>query len=170
MKTRRKLRWLIVMVIALTGLLPTARAFYAPAEQRWLNRDPIQEQGGMNLYQFAGNEPIQLVDAFGETAIPWPGTFPVSIPRINPATAVLAAAAAAVGIVCTAIKSHHEWCDELWENARRRCAELLSQRYPSRRQTGGHTNIEDCAKGFVPEDCGGNAIDPGPGPRPGRRY
>ena len=67
------------MVIALTGLLPSASAFYAPAEQRWVNRDPIGELGferirrhtgtvqhaDLNRYQFIANDPIGNLDAFG---------------------------------------------------------------------------------------------------------
>lgn len=31
----------------------------------WLNRDPIQKVGGLNLYSFAGNSPSIAVDASG---------------------------------------------------------------------------------------------------------
>ena len=65
MKTRLKLNWLVLLVIALAGLLSSARAFYAPAEQRWLNRDPIEEQGGVNLYAIVRNNPANWRDNFG---------------------------------------------------------------------------------------------------------
>jgi RHS repeat-associated protein len=39
--------------------------FYDPATQRWLNRDPIGEEGGVNLYGYVGNDPIDLIDPFG---------------------------------------------------------------------------------------------------------
>ena len=65
MKTRLRLNWLVVLVIGLTGLLPAARAFYAPATQRWVNRDPIQERGGINLYEFVGNNALSQHDPFG---------------------------------------------------------------------------------------------------------
>jgi RHS repeat-associated protein len=32
---------------------------------RWLSRDPIEEAGGINLYAYVGNNPINLVDPFG---------------------------------------------------------------------------------------------------------
>jgi hypothetical protein len=32
---------------------------------RWVNRDPIEEQGGLNLYVVVLNDPINSVDAFG---------------------------------------------------------------------------------------------------------
>jgi len=31
----------------------------------WLSRDPIEEQGGLNLYGMVGNDPISRVDPFG---------------------------------------------------------------------------------------------------------
>jgi RHS repeat-associated protein len=39
--------------------------FYDPYTQRWLNRDPILENGGVNLYAFVGNRRINFVDTFG---------------------------------------------------------------------------------------------------------
>jgi RHS repeat-associated protein len=32
---------------------------------RWINRDPIGEMGGLNLYDYVGNNPVNLRDAFG---------------------------------------------------------------------------------------------------------
>lgn len=31
----------------------------------WLNRDPIGENGGLNLYGYVGNDPLNKVDRFG---------------------------------------------------------------------------------------------------------
>src|SRR5207249_4265379 len=39
--------------------------WYAPSLQRWLNRDPIEEYGGLNLYEFVSNSPILGHDPFG---------------------------------------------------------------------------------------------------------
>jgi len=33
--------------------------------QWWLNQDPIGENGGINLYQFVGNNPISVIDPSG---------------------------------------------------------------------------------------------------------
>ena len=32
---------------------------------KWLNRDPLGEAGGINLYGFVGNDPINWFDPFG---------------------------------------------------------------------------------------------------------
>jgi RHS repeat-associated protein len=39
--------------------------WYDPNLQRWINRDPIGEAGGINLYQFVRNNPINAVDRNG---------------------------------------------------------------------------------------------------------
>ena len=38
---------------------------YDPVLQRWLSRDPIGEAGGIDLYAFAGNSPLNAVDSDG---------------------------------------------------------------------------------------------------------
>ena len=39
--------------------------FYHPILMRWLNRDPIEENGGVNLYGFCGNNGVVKYDKFG---------------------------------------------------------------------------------------------------------
>jgi RHS repeat-associated protein len=41
--------------------------FYVPSLQRWVNRDPILERGGVNLYAFAARAPTFRLDAQGLT-------------------------------------------------------------------------------------------------------
>jgi len=47
---------------------------------RWLNQDPIGERGGINLYRFVGNNPVDFVDPLGLTLVvsskPFPGQNP----------------------------------------------------------------------------------------------
>lgn len=40
-------------------------AYYNPATGRWLSRDPVEEQGGLNLYGFVGNNAINQTDYLG---------------------------------------------------------------------------------------------------------
>jgi RHS repeat-associated protein len=46
--------------------------FYAPAIGRWMNRDPLGEAGGINLYGFVSNNPVNWVDPWGLWSI-WGG-------------------------------------------------------------------------------------------------
>jgi RHS repeat-associated protein len=41
--------------------------FYDPNTQRWLNRDPIGEAGGINVYEFGPNSPLNGFDPDGFT-------------------------------------------------------------------------------------------------------
>ncbi len=43
--------------------------WYAPNLQRWLNRDPIWERGGYNLYGFTHNDPANLYDSDGRWVV-----------------------------------------------------------------------------------------------------
>jgi RHS repeat-associated protein len=47
--------------------------YYAPDLQRWLNRDPINEQGGINLYAAAESDLINYTDPLGLAVIVIPG-------------------------------------------------------------------------------------------------
>jgi RHS repeat-associated protein len=50
-----------------SGLNLTVYRAYGPDLGRWLNRDPIYEVGGVNLYSYVGNEPIGATDPSGLT-------------------------------------------------------------------------------------------------------
>lgn len=54
-----------MLVLSFLLIAEPASAYYSPAQGRWLSRDPIEEQGGANLYAFVLNEPIVLVDLLG---------------------------------------------------------------------------------------------------------
>jgi RHS repeat-associated protein len=43
--------------------------YYNPSTGRWLNRDPIHEAGGLNLYAFLQNSPLNDFDALGERIV-----------------------------------------------------------------------------------------------------
>ena len=58
-------RLLLILIAAFVGLVEVANAFYDPGLQRWINRDPIQEDGGVNLYGFINNKIGSSVDPDG---------------------------------------------------------------------------------------------------------
>ena len=48
-----------------TGLYYYGFRYYDPIRGRWLNRDPIKDQGGINLYTFVLNNSVNVVDKLG---------------------------------------------------------------------------------------------------------
>ncbi|WP_068716752.1 RHS repeat-associated core domain-containing protein [Vibrio tritonius] len=52
-----------------SGLVYFGFRFYVPHLGRWLNRDPLQEQGGINLYGYVNGDPLGYVDPDGRYAI-----------------------------------------------------------------------------------------------------
>lgn len=58
--------------------------WYSPSQQRWLNRDPIQEKGGINLFAFVLNNPVRWVDNFGKAPMGWPVVAPPGYPPSLP--------------------------------------------------------------------------------------
>jgi RHS repeat-associated protein len=48
-----------------SGIYYFGRRFYDPNLQRWLNRDPILESGGNNLFGYVANSPINKTDPVG---------------------------------------------------------------------------------------------------------
>ena len=40
--------------------------YYSPELRRWASRDPIGEEGGLNLYGFCGNDGVNSIDILGE--------------------------------------------------------------------------------------------------------
>jgi RHS repeat-associated protein len=48
-----------------TGLYYYRARMYAPALGRFLQPDPIGTQGGLNLYAYVGNDPLNLIDPTG---------------------------------------------------------------------------------------------------------
>ena len=47
------------------GLYYCARRYYDPRLQRFINHDPIQERGGLNLFGYCGNNPVNFYDPLG---------------------------------------------------------------------------------------------------------
>jgi RHS repeat-associated protein len=58
-----------------TGLVMYPRRPYSPTLGRWLSRDPIEEAGGLNLYGFVGNGPVNAVDPLGLALYAFDGTW-----------------------------------------------------------------------------------------------
>ncbi|HZP86042.1 MAG TPA: RHS repeat-associated core domain-containing protein [Burkholderiales bacterium] len=50
-----------------SGLIYYRARYYDPSMRRFTQRDPIGLQGGINLYAYVGNNPVNLVDPLGLT-------------------------------------------------------------------------------------------------------
>jgi RHS repeat-associated protein len=50
---------------AALGLVQYTFRPYNPLDGRFLNRDPIEEEGGLNLYGFVGNDPVDAIEYLG---------------------------------------------------------------------------------------------------------
>ena len=48
-----------------SGLVYYGFRYYSPILCRWISEDPIGEAGGLNLYQFCGNDPVNYIDPTG---------------------------------------------------------------------------------------------------------
>lgn len=48
-----------------SGLVYYLYRYYAPHLQRWMNRDPIGEIGGINIYSFCNNDSVNCIDPNG---------------------------------------------------------------------------------------------------------
>jgi hypothetical protein len=69
MRTHRSPLPRALALLALFFATNPASAYYDPGVQRWINRDPVAEEGGPNLYCFVFNEPVLSVDGFGESIL-----------------------------------------------------------------------------------------------------
>ncbi len=78
-----------------TGLYYYAYRYYDPLTGRWPSRDPIAEQGGVNLYGFVGNTPTSSIDPDGRLEI---GTsFRAAAAAVSAAVSQAGAGIASVG-------------------------------------------------------------------------
>lgn len=65
MNTQMKYLFWSLILLGLLWSPNLASAHYDPGLQRWLNRDPLEETAGLNLFSFTENAPISAVDTDG---------------------------------------------------------------------------------------------------------
>lgn len=56
-----------------TGLVYYNYRYYSPELGRWLSRDPIEEEGGVNLYYICYNDLLDAYDLLGNEVVSYPG-------------------------------------------------------------------------------------------------
>ena len=67
-----------------TGLLYYGYRYYSPKDGRWLSKDPIGEAGGINLYAFCENDPVNVIDRNGLDVFTMPEIVPTTPARPMP--------------------------------------------------------------------------------------
>ena len=77
-----------------SGLVYHGFRYYSPVLCRWISEDPIGEDGGINLYQFCWNDPVNGVDAYGLSF--WSSFGQGAIRGAIGATVIVGGAAAAI--------------------------------------------------------------------------
>jgi hypothetical protein len=65
----KNLMAVFVFVLTMWTAFPV-KAWYSPSTQRWINRDPIEEHGGINLYTYVVNSPTSNLDPSGLDILP----------------------------------------------------------------------------------------------------
>ncbi|WP_390503153.1 RHS repeat-associated core domain-containing protein [Vibrio harveyi] len=64
-----------------SGLVYFGYRFYSSYQRRWLNRDPLQEQGGINLYAYVNGDPLGYIDPDGRfVLVSPPPPLPIGLP------------------------------------------------------------------------------------------
>lgn len=63
--TFRRSIFIPLTFLIILGAVPIASAYYDPGIQRWINRDPIGEDGAVNLFAFVAGNPIGAIDLLG---------------------------------------------------------------------------------------------------------
>jgi RHS repeat-associated protein len=66
-----------------TGLYYYGYRYYDPVTGRWPSRDPIEEEGGLNLYGFVANDAINRTDSLGLKFDKFTGDVPISRQRLS---------------------------------------------------------------------------------------
>jgi uncharacterized protein RhaS with RHS repeats len=66
-----------------TGLYYYRARYYDPRAGRFITKDPIGFEGGINIYAYVKNNPINMIDpeGFAAAAVPGVGPFPIFFPQ-----------------------------------------------------------------------------------------
>jgi RHS repeat-associated protein len=118
-----------------TGLVYYGYRYYQPQTGRWLSRDPLEDAellpDGPNIYAYARNNPVNLIDHFGGQ------TDSVTANASNPAAAELLAEVAAANAERAAARAAAEQCKRVaGKTLRKRWEDFYNKVWPKDPKTG----------------------------------
>ncbi len=128
---------------------------------RWINRDPIGEDGGVNLFQYCHNSPLIWRDPKGTQEATAMGMALGGLPGGLIGLGLDIAGAIGIGYGGAVLMNQHTAeCQKEWEEAYDECLKLITNPPPMSCKgiTGGYKNLRDCARGLVSVLCGGNRL------------
>jgi hypothetical protein len=64
------IRSLLLTALVLSSFPFQVQAYYHPDAGRWISRDPIGEEGGLSIFAFIANSPLNSIDSFGLCDLP----------------------------------------------------------------------------------------------------
>lgn len=111
----------LLLLFLILAVVP-ASAFYNPNSGRWLNRDPLEEEGGVNLYGFVHNDSLSHFDPLGQHVDKWKDIwncrFTVDLRikiYVDPRNATVVNLSAVAGRIQSSIVSHWgTWMTNGW--------------------------------------------------------
>jgi uncharacterized protein RhaS with RHS repeats len=131
---------------------------YDPNLGRWINRDPIEESGGINLFGYVNNNPINFIDPFGlansgamvfqnpgTKALPWVAPWVIDVAELCTVTAI-APGIVLLGLLsrtscndnpCEKRRSERTRCEKIRETCYWDCFNKITALPPSKRDRGG---------------------------------
>jgi RHS repeat-associated protein len=97
-----------------SGLLYYGYRYYSAQHQKWLSRDPIGYEGGLNLYGFVGNDAINGADELGLYSSL---NMPANAEIVAWALGSVAAGIAARGVAETSTQLGEQWDSRCWSSS-----------------------------------------------------
>jgi len=156
---------------AASGMVYYGYRYYIPELQRWPNRDPLEEEGGINLYGFNFNDVLNRIDTDGRGSIAHPANAAIAAEAEAAALGYPSAAAMRAAVKAAALAAEiarhrclRDRCKKEWEEALKKCAEELAKANPDTaykpHNAPASWDVNDCARGHVSVECGGNPTPP----------
>lgn len=158
-----------------TGLLYYGYRYYNPTIGRWINRDPIEEDGGVNIYGFLSNSSVSKLDFLGLLILTDVdaevlrhsvlygmglnnGAYPIGFPFPKAPNLTIDTPRWSIGQVASIDKQIEKKAEEFCKSCKKKM--------PAYGLRGGYDTIHTYSLGEIMVAVGGEIKLEGPGPAP----